>query len=375
MIRRLFLLFLCFSPLSVRAGVREDLRHLYPEQSPGVLEGRIAQMENPDDFFRAFGPYFHAAVRGDILTQNPFRAFAGQTTWCAGDAHPENFGILLDLSGRGYFLLNDLDDNGPCPVVADLLRFLTGVALKSQSDVLTEPLLKSYFAGWNGSSVPVPNAIRGLIREGMGKGLVPKSSWIDKKTGMLKANHKELRTVPPAIQNDITSWLSGLSAELRLLDLRERVKLDGGSGGLVRYLALLGRGRDRVLLEFKQLSRPSTFVYGLAAPDPARRVATGWAWAQGPVRSGWNQFATVGGLSFFTRLVWDGNLNLDLKDFAVNDQAEIALYEAALLGQLHRSAVATESRATNPLEAVPASAWQAAVAQMVVRMQRAFAEL
>jgi len=33
-----------------------------------------------------------------------------------GDAHPENFGTLLQKDGTSVFTVNDVDDSGPCPL-------------------------------------------------------------------------------------------------------------------------------------------------------------------------------------------------------------------------------------------------------------------
>lgn len=369
---RCFLSFFLASAFA-QAGVREDLLTLYPGQTPAAMELRLRTLKNGEDFFRSFGPYFHASVRSDVLSRPPFSAFAGVGSWCAGDPHPENFGALLDPNGRPYFLLNDLDDTGPCPVVADLLRLLTGWSLSRGEVDGTGPLVRAYFAGFRGEPAAMPAPITDFLRAAGQSGLRPKSSWIDARTGLLK-DKKESRRAEPSIQGELVQTAARLFAGFRVVDLRERVKFDGGSGGQARYLVLLDRNGARVLVEFKEFARPSTFVYGLAAPEATRRIAIGWTWAQAPVLSSWNSFATVGGKLFFTRPLWDGNLNLSVKDFSGEAQRAIGLYEAWLLGGLHRAA-GVDARAMQALESLPAKTWKDVVQSLSERMNAAFRDL
>src|SRR5688500_5751506 len=99
-------------------STREELADLYPEQTPKFLEERIKAADAPFKFLRAFVPYYYRALKDKPADYPAFESLKSFEGWCAGDPHHENFGVMIDAESAAAFTLTDLDDSGPCPLVA-----------------------------------------------------------------------------------------------------------------------------------------------------------------------------------------------------------------------------------------------------------------
>src|SRR5215510_4325387 len=140
---------LVLSTLSAHASAPgfSDVHALYPELSEQAVREKINKASNPFFLYRALVPlYYKMLADGAVQALVPSGAAHG---WCAGDAHPENFGALLQKDGSVVFSLNDMDDAGPCPLWADALRFFTAVKLHDKHIDL-DPLLNAYRDGVEG---------------------------------------------------------------------------------------------------------------------------------------------------------------------------------------------------------------------------------
>lgn len=319
------------------ADVRRTLSSLYPDLPPGVLEQRIANVRTSEEFFRHFVAYFHLAVRQQVFARPEFQDLAKINGWCAGDPHTENFGALIALSGRAFFLMNDKDDAGPCPLTSDVLRMLVSWRFVWDKFPSGE-IVSAYQAGLLGRAPPeVPSYVQSLLKHGERRGLRPDSRWIDLDKMKFRKDD-ELREVSPSVEEALAN---GLSIEIRrdwkVLDVRQRFKIGGGSGGRFRYLLLLERRKDEhVLVEYKEITRPATFVYDPPPVPPQQRILDALRWEAQPVVGFWDRVTTIFNRPFFLRPLWDGQNDVVEKDLGRSDIIPVARYEAFLIGDLHR---------------------------------------
>ena len=127
-----------FPGLEKRKRLKKYLRGLYPgltnrdfERKLKVKVKGVAGLKH-FRFFRTFVVYFFDLLHR--LKSDPgfpdLSSVEKPMGWCVGDAHLENFGTIWRETPGGEarvdFTMNDPDDGGPCPLYADLLRFLTG---------------------------------------------------------------------------------------------------------------------------------------------------------------------------------------------------------------------------------------------------------
>lgn len=202
-------------------------------------------------FFRAFPSAYH----GDF-SQVPRNRLPGGESLCLGDAHPDNFGFL-HLDGQTVFAFNDLDDSGNCPIVLDIMRYLTAAQLNWKDDALTAALLKQYIDTLKdpaaATSVPaslLPDWTKIETKE-MQK-LVADNAFV-LGTGSSSITDAEAQTVKNAMQtNDYLKTL-------KVIQVIAYVKDSGGSGGLKRYRLLVENPSSKqTILEFKSASAPGT---------------------------------------------------------------------------------------------------------------------
>lgn len=360
---RVFLSILALIPAVALAGVHRDLQMLYPDQSAQVLELRISNIHSKDDFFRSFIPYFYLRVRENFKNVRDWNDLINEQAWCAGDPHPANFGVLWTPNQSSIFTINDVDDANPCPIFVDVFRFLTGWSLVER-DLSMSQLLNAYFSGLQSARNPgIPLPLQQMLAKSQQLGPLASKKWLDPK-GKFK-DSPELIDVKPTLGAEIRAQASNLgNNQWDVIDLKERLRFEGGSGGLKRFLVLMKRNSlvppQFLLLEMKEISRPGTFPLNVPRLDPRSRILQALQWEQRPALTAWNQGVTLVGRPFHTRLLMDGNLGLKLDSFNKSDRAAIALHEAALLGRLHRTGGASANY-LKKVTAVPPEAWEKAV--------------
>ncbi len=116
-------------PALVGALVRADRRELAGR--PALVEGKYARMARTlYDFYRGTMPVFRADL-ADSRMRVSRTAFdvPGELPFSIGDAHPENFGLLLARDETLALEPNDLDAADRYPYHWDLRRLTVGLAL------------------------------------------------------------------------------------------------------------------------------------------------------------------------------------------------------------------------------------------------------
>jgi uncharacterized protein (DUF2252 family) len=218
--------------------------------------------ESPLRFFRAFPQAWYLD-----LTQVPASHVPGRADWCFGDLHPENFGFLV-VGEKVHYAFNDLDDSGRAEVGLDALRWFTAYLLWREDERATDDFIDLY---------------RDVMRKpalatGVPEGLVPGAEAVRGKQSKKFVSGKKL------VRNDDT-LLGAADAKERaivtdalsakgysVLDVAEREREHGGSGGLRRFWALVRKARALDVLEVKELTKPAT-AWGHANTPIEDRIA------------------------------------------------------------------------------------------------------
>src|SRR5262249_21280915 len=152
------------------------------------------------------------------------------------DAHLENFGVMLDDQKDPVFTMNDMDDAGPCPLYADLLRFVVASEL-SDEDINLGDVLDSYALALTGQEQPLSNTAEALARLASGAEF-PDPHLLDgphhfkREPGIGEPTAAQARAAQAALTN-----MFGPS--VRVLDEVSLTKDSGGSGGLLRLRAFV----------------------------------------------------------------------------------------------------------------------------------------
>jgi hypothetical protein len=262
--RVLFCFMLALSVLAAHADTPgfSDVRALYPALNEQALRAKINSAQDAFHLYRALVPlYYKMLADGAVPALVSADAAHG---WCAGDAHPENFGALLQKDGSAVFSINDMDDAGPCPLWADALRFFAAVKLHDGHSDL-DPLLNAYRDGTEGKTEKLSAAILALIDEAQNGGRAWQKKFVD-QNGLRLKRDEDVEDVPRDMQEQIAQTLQNhLPHMQQLLDAAIAKHETGGSGGLRRYLALVKFHEDpevgsgTLVIELKQLSRPGIF--------------------------------------------------------------------------------------------------------------------
>jgi hypothetical protein len=295
---------------------------------------KLKAAENSYQFLRSFVDYYYLLVKANVQQLDELKAPMKAHGWCAGDAHPENFGAVLLDDKSSVFTVNDYDDAGPCPVVLDAFRLMVAAHIYD-SGIDTGKLLDEYADGLEGKSRDVPGVLEDKLKDSEKKGTEPKGKKID---GKKLVRDDQAREVAPGERRDIDEALApvkhAFAKGATLLDLFATEKVGGGSGGLRRYELLYDNGGSLLHLELKTLATPSVKAVATSAvPSQKERIETSIGYDMGKHASDFYQVVKVGGKEMLLRPRFKGDLGVDLsKD---SDVEKIIRYEAWLLGTLH----------------------------------------
>ncbi|MCU0653839.1 MAG: DUF2252 family protein [Polyangiaceae bacterium] len=234
-----------------RAFFRATNPHLSHEEFEAKWQ---KSFDSPLRFFRSFPQAYYLDLTCFQEDHVP-----GRVLWCFGDLHPENFGYLTFKQGLRY-VFNDLDDSGPGLVALDALRYFTALQLTNNDRHETNELIDFYRDVMRdpsrgtrlpASMAPDPIALREkeLRRYVTQEGLFLLGG--DSRLGNLA--EEEGKVLLHAFSQH--PWLS----TLKPLDLAERDRPHGGSGGLRRFWVLVRQPPERDeafdILEFKELTK------------------------------------------------------------------------------------------------------------------------
>lgn len=327
-------------------------------------------------FLRSYVDYFYLLVKANRGSLQAVSAADGVPGWCVGDAHPENFGALIQNDGTSLFTMNDIDDSGPCPVVLDLYRLMVSSRLYDQNTKL-DKLVQAYAAGLQGQAYEMPSPVADMLAKSRKKGTAPDPKKVSGNRLLRGDNMYELNSGELAqIKTALASMSAALSPRVKMLDAVSTSKVGGGSGGLLRYEVLLDNGGALLHLEFKEEVTPS--IYPVAAgqiPSTPQRVATTIRMDQGPGSSALYSVVTISGKYMFVRPRFDGNVGMSLDKQNDKDNTDIIRCEAYMLGKIHARSVKNAGSWARQVQALPSSAWESDAALMTAQFSLKFSQL
>ena len=372
-----------FPELEKRNRLKKYLRGLYPNLKSRDFKRKLT-IDVKDNvrlkrflFFRTFIPYFFDLLHR-LKVDSGFPDLSSVESvmgWCVGDAHLENFGTIWRQTQQGEiridFTMNDPDDGGPCPLYADLLRFLTGTLIYRPSQPAL-PIINAYRQGLEGD-MQFSYLVKKRLKKAKKNGAAPDiPKELTKKCRLKPKKNKRFeikKSIPNKIKKDLTREIRKLLDDgYKISRLWGAKKLSGGSGGIQRYRALLEpkKGNNRTLeldkaaeekflvLELKKLGKPG--IYPLVCQTPlAMKSVTAPACSDKPPfirhrihetlhmeRDGIvSRYCSVVKVKrngpMLTRALWKGNNGVKLKDISNPDELSQWIEdEAKIMGRLHR---------------------------------------
>ena len=321
---------------------------------------KVDASEDSFHFLRSFVPYYYGLISKNSSALNITTKVKKTPGWCVGDAHAENFGILIQENLSQKFTINDLDDSGPCPVTYELLRMLVSSKLYDPS-LNIDALINAYKIGFSGQLLNVPSIINSLSETARTKGTGVNPKKIEGRK--LKRN-SETREVNPNLQILIQSLLESAykSEELKLLDVVATTKIGGGSGGLQRYEILVTNKKNvLILLELKELTEPAIAVVKTSEiPRQDLRIKTSLSITQGQNFSHYYNVFDLEDKTMLLRPKFFGNQGINLKDFSTKENRDLMEYDTYILGKIHAQSVNSLSYLAD-LENMKMSDWESDV--------------
>lgn len=336
---------------------------------------KLAAAQSPFLFFRAYVDYYYLLVQANKNALPSLSATGNMRGWCVGDAHAENFGVLLRSSTDAVFTMNDMDDSGPCPVVLDIFRLMGGARL-SGSEIRSASLLAAYAAGLKGETYAEPAAVAGMMKKSLKKGLEPDPKKINAGNFVRTAATREVSAAERVqLAGAVFALGNALKPGAVVADAMATSKAGGGSGGLLRYEVLVNNGGALLHLEFKELAAPAIYPVAGPLPPQSERVSQTLLLTQGAGASALYKVVSLGGRQMLARPRFDGNTGVKLAKLEPTEAEAVILYEAYTLGRIHAASVADSGELLKNIQAVPESVWAADVKTMAEFFVRKFKEL
>jgi hypothetical protein len=298
---------------------------------------KVSASRDAFHFLRSFVDYYYSLIAANKTKLNISRA-ANFSGWCVGDAHAENFGVLIQRTLSPLFTMNDMDDAGPCPVAYDFLRFIVSSRLYLPN-IDINAIYSAYEQGLLGRNIPMPMRIQDMLKQAASKGIAIEQKKLDgvklKRKDLMMEVSRDERSL---ISDELESLFR--NENLKVLDMVMTSKIGGGSGGLLRYEILCVTGNQLIQLELKELVAPAIAVIATSAiPEQAERMKTALEINQGHMYSQYYNVLKMGGRSLLLRPKFSGNLGVDLSQSSPEENIQVILYEAFVLGRIHAETV------------------------------------
>lgn len=297
---------------------------------------KLATTNSDFEFARSFVGYYYELVQKNLVKMGSLKNTFKSIGACVGDAHLENFGYLISSQQVTTMTMNDIDDFGQCPVLADFLRFLVTTRLYSRKIDPTQ-LIQSYTAGITSQLAIEPSYLQNLRAESLKKGLT-----IDPKKIELKKISREVDsgTISDIVDintlRTLQTYIESVIGSISVLDSMKWSKIAGGSAGLLRYEVLVQKGNDQYLIEFKE-QVPSSIGNLQSPPPPSinEKVSNALEFELGKQRHPLYGSVVVNQKTYFVRPRFWGNRPVRLDKIPQLELQGVANFIANRLGQLH----------------------------------------
>ncbi len=192
-----------------------------------------------------------------------------------GDTHAGNF-IVSRLAGKMQFFIADIKDSGQGPFILDFSRLVlsTHAYLKGHVKMseTAEALISAYKSGLSGAEYKIPKSIRWIFEQTLNDYSKAEQTYVESKVKKQKFKLKEEKLEEISfsysdprrfnkLQANIEKAVQESIPDAEILDLAFRPRERGGSVDMARYWALVRTDGQLKILEFKQVSVPSTANY------------------------------------------------------------------------------------------------------------------
>lgn len=283
-------------------------------------------------FSRTYVDYFYLMIAANNNSLKALEPLAKYTGYCVGDAHPENFGILIQENGDRKFVVDDIDDFSYCPLIFDFFRLLVTTSLFDHQ-IDQHRMIESYLNGLSGNFQKTPKAIQQMIQESIKRGVLPNP----KKISAGKINRTAQSMVPNREEIiSLTDSLKAIAPGYSVIDAVETEKMSGGSSGLKRFEVLL-KDKDYLHIEFKEQVLAATYpVSDYFFSTEAEKIFTGIRVEQGNNPSHLYSYTKILNKDFYVRPIYWGNINVDLSKNSMTDNHALIEFAAYSLGLIHK---------------------------------------
>jgi hypothetical protein len=322
--------------------ILDTLVQLNPNLNIQQIKTKIDDCKSSFYLMRSFVTSFYFKLTQDLSLTPEMKRALGEYGWIFGDAHPENFGILLNDKGHAHFTFNDYDDNAYAPLVWDLIRFLTSIKLNNPTENL-DAIISSYRQGLEENDYLLPKNIKELLAKAEMDGQYPQHKFVDDKNEKI-IRSKYTDELSTSLSQDLNNALDKAYGHDygKIVDGVITERTQGGSGGLNRYQVLIklknkdGSDSKLVLIEFKEMiiASPAHFI-DIKQPDFVERIQLSLKYTQGEKASRFYSVQQVGRMVMLMRPRFEGNIGISLDHFKNDDQSKLLQTEALLLGVLH----------------------------------------
>ena len=312
---------------------------------------KIKASQDAFHFLRSFVDYFYLVAKNNqnsLTTINPLTDISG---WCVGDAHAENFGVLVLENNNYIFTDNDMDDSGPAPVIYDIYRLMVSSSLYD-TNISISKMKEAYLEGLKNNNFPIPSPVQDMLGKAEKGGTAPSTSKVANNKIIRVPQMVELKSADLNLMKDIVSNLKNdLASDASLIDAVQSSKVGGGSGGLLRYELLINNGGNLLHLELKTEVTPSVYpVATTAIPDTNTRIENTIDYDQGQDAVPFYKVFNIKGQNMLLRPRFAGDVGVSLDKNSLSDNEEIIYYEAYTLGKIHSKSMQAISQYISLLE-------------------------
>jgi len=246
------------------------IARLYSNLTAVDFLAKLEATESPFFFLRTFVPFYYSvfAEKETLPFIAKLKPFTG---WCAGDAHLENFGTsIMNDKETPVFSINDFDDAGHTYLVADAIRFFTSALLGIDDidDASMELIVNRYFDGLKEEKVVYNSeTVNAALDKSVKNGFKVKENVMDKDENKLSTKGSASRIKKgKKLFDKLENTLKEIYGKgVDLVDVVEEVRVQGGSGGLTRYLTLITDKKysekkgKYIAIEFKEETKPGVW--------------------------------------------------------------------------------------------------------------------
>lgn len=336
---------------------------------------RMSVAKDSFHFFRSFVGYFYLLAKENEPSLSILKKPAKSnlpTAVCMGDAHPENFGFLLQSTGARFFTANDIDDSEVAPAALDLFRFMVSARLHDPT-ISLGALLDAYDDGIENKPHEASSVIDELLAKSRSHSTEPRNGDIDQNKLIQPSQARALTTQE---MTDIAAVVRTLSGGWKIIDTFATEKIGGGSGGMLRFEVLLSGAKSKLLhLEFKEETAASILPFVTAPLAITARLPRALDAIFDSKVDPIYQVVTITGRTMLVRPRYSANVGVNLDKNSPADNRDLIVYEAFTLGRLHSRTLSDSADWVRLLKAAPRADWESDTNTMVTFIERKFRSL